>query len=318
MWISRPNLNNCATGRLQAHLSTQVSFFRKNSETVCVAGTRHTTYNIQHPSMISWRSRQQFKYFLFLIILALVGAGIGAYFFLNRPGSCFDGVQNNGELGVDCGGSCARLCPFEVSEVITHWVRVFPARVSGGESVYDAAAFLENPNFDAEVKNVSYTFTLYDAKNVLSGTRKGSTFLAPGDRFVLYENGIPAGSGTHAPQRALLEIENLRWERVLKSTESDMPARDELVTDGARFESAPAGSAPKVFATITNRSLRDVRDIEVVAVLSGVDDNVIDASKTTISRLGAGESKTVTLLLSLTLREIPARIEVFPHWSVAR
>ena len=153
---------------------------------------------------------------------------------------------------------------------------------------------------------------------MLSGTRKGSTFLAPGDRFVLYENGIPAGSGTHAPQRALLEIENLRWERVLKSTESDMPARDELVTDGARFESAPAGSAPKVFATITNRSLRDVRDIEVVAVLSGVDDNVIDASKTTISRLGAGESKTVTLLLSLTLREIPARIEVFPHWSVAR
>ena len=139
--------------------------------------------------MASWRSTQQLKYFSFVLGIALIIASIGLIFIFNRPGTCSDGKQNNGELGVDCGGSCARLCSFEVSELVTHWARSFPVR----EDRYDAVAFLENPNFNAGVKKLAYTFKLYDAKNVLTGSREGNTYVNPGEKFVIYENGIEAG-----------------------------------------------------------------------------------------------------------------------------
>src|SRR3989344_2585469 len=117
---------------------------------------------------MSWRAKQQFKYFSFIAGAVLLILGAVLFFIFTRPGTCSDGKQNNGELGVDCGGSCARLCPFEISDVIVHWARAFPAR----EGFYDAVASIENPNFNAGVKDFTYTFKLYDVKNIIVGTRE--------------------------------------------------------------------------------------------------------------------------------------------------
>ncbi|MBI3074722.1 MAG: hypothetical protein HYY92_00715, partial [Parcubacteria group bacterium] len=220
------------------------------------------------------------------------------------PGTCSDGKQNNGELGVDCGGSCARLCPFEVADVIVHWARAFPAR----DGFYDAVASIENPNFNAGVKNFAYTFKLYDAKNILVGIREGSTFLNPGERFVVYENGIKAEGGSRAPQRTFFEARGeLLWESATPLQEN------KLVVRGVRFEAARDGGIPRVVTELTNQSTADMKDLSVVALLFDAEGNVIDASKTVVSGLAAGEAKNVTLLLSSGLRDAPSRIEVVPH-----
>src|SRR3989344_1981077 len=159
--------------------------------------------------MISWRGRQQLKYLSLLSGVVLLVIGAGVFFFLNRPGTCFDRKQNEGEVGVDCGRSCLRLCPFEVSGVITHWARALPAR----EGIYDVVAFLENPNVGAGAREFRYTFKLYDAHNALIGEREGKTFLNPKERFAVYESSIVASAS--APQKTFFEITgDLFWENV--------------------------------------------------------------------------------------------------------
>ena len=255
--------------------------------------------------MIPWRSRQQFKYFFLVSTLLLIAGVAGLFFYANTPGSCSDGTQNNGELGVDCGGSCARPCPFQVSDVVSYWARAFPVR----EGVADAVALLSNPNFNAGARKLSYSFKLYDANNVLSGERAGTTFINPGEQFVIYESGIRVGSGAEAPQRAFFDFraKDIPWETAVAAAESELLARD------TRFEPAREGGAPKVVTTLVNRALVDADGIEVVALLYGAEENVIDASKTTVSSLAAGEAKTITLLLSPGFSGTPARIDIFPR-----
>ena len=55
---------------------------------------------------MSYKSRKQFFYgIIYLVIFGLIGAGI--YFALtSKEATCFDGIQNQNEEGVDCGGSC--------------------------------------------------------------------------------------------------------------------------------------------------------------------------------------------------------------------
>ena len=256
---------------------------------------------------MSWRAKQQFKYFSFIVGAVLLVLSAGLLFIFSRPGTCSDGKQNNGELGIDCGGSCTRLCPSEVSDVIVHWARSFPAR----DGFYDAVAFVENPNFNAGVKKFSYTFKLYDAKNILVGTREGSTFLNPGDRFLVYENGIKAEGGSRMPQRTFFEAEgDLVWENAVSSRENEVVVRE------TRFEAARVGGLPRVVTLLTNQGTRDIRDLEVVVLLFDEEENVIEASKTIAGSLDAGEAKGVTLLLSPGTRDAPARMEVFPHWDM--
>lgn len=254
--------------------------------------------------MLSWRAKQQFKYFSFVAGVALLILGAGFFFIFTRPGTCSDGKQNNGELGIDCGGACPRLCPFEVSDVIVHWSRTFPAR----EGSYDAVAFLENPNFNAGVKKFSYALKLYDAKNILVGARMGSTFLNPGERFVIYEDGIRVEGGAGIPQRAFFEAdEEIYWESVAPLREKD------IIVSETRFEAPHDGGLPRVTALFTNQSTSDFKDIEAVVLLLDAEGNARDVSKTIISRLDAGEAKSVVFLLSKSIREAPARIEIYPH-----
>jgi hypothetical protein len=74
--------------------------------------------------MSSWASRRRRLYFegalgtFTLIVVAI--------WFLNleRP-TCFDGRNNQDELGVDCGGSCAIFCPAQVLGPVVRWSRMF-------------------------------------------------------------------------------------------------------------------------------------------------------------------------------------------------
>ena len=254
--------------------------------------------------MSSWRTKQQFKYLIFVVGIVLTIIAVILFFSLNRPGSCFDGVKNNDETGIDCGGSCSRICPFEVSEIVVNWSRALKVR----EGVYDVAAFLENPNFDAGIKKVSYSFKLYDAKNVLTGEREGSTYINPGERFVIYESGIETGVGTRVPRRTFFEFEGeLAWVDKVTPRESEIIARD----TSFELPRQPGGGSPKVKTTLISRATKDIRNLDVVALLFDEDENLIDASRTIVSRILSGESKDITILLSPETTQIPDRVDIF-------
>ena len=117
------------------------------------------------------------KQLIILLIFLSILAGIGfLIYWFNRPApTCFDGVQNQEEEGVDCGGSCqsceiSALKDLEVLE--TQALRV-------KNDFYDLAARIKNPNQNYGSGKIVYRFKLYDSDNNLINEREGATYILP-------------------------------------------------------------------------------------------------------------------------------------------
>src|SRR3989344_4925029 len=113
--------------------------------------------------MSSWSKRRKTLYTVVVAILVIGGVVVpGFYFFYHAP-TCSDRVQNGNEQGVDCGGSCQRLCQSAFLPPSLAWTRFEEV----APSLYNLAAYIVNPNTAAEARNVPYHIMLYDDRGVL-------------------------------------------------------------------------------------------------------------------------------------------------------
>src|SRR3989344_7202851 len=94
---------------------------------------------------MSWAARRRF------IILLIIGAVVVAFLttvgiatFYDAP-SCTDSKQNQDETGIDCGGSCSRICTAEAQPPTV----LFTKAIQNGEGRVDVIAEIENKNADA-------------------------------------------------------------------------------------------------------------------------------------------------------------------------
>jgi len=246
-------------------------------------------------ALLPWRQKRQLIYFLIFasIILAVVG-GIVWYFY-PKP-TCFDGKQNGGEEGIDCGGPCTP-CLGEVKDLSILWVRFFKNK----EGVYDVAALVENSNPFGGIPSIGYTFTLYDAANLLIASREGKTFINPGlgEKMVIFETNIPTGS--RVPVRADLKFDQQNWKYIKRE-------KSILSVVKKDFVNTPF---PRLSAEIQNNSLFDVRDVLVAAVLYDDSDNAIGVSSTKIDLIKTESSQLANFSWPQPFDKIPASIEVF-------
>ena len=95
--------------------------------------------------------RQLFIALLILGFFGMLAAG-GWYVFLYAPPSCTDGIINQDEEGVDCGGVCKLLC--QAPRVSALWSRA----VLIAPGVYHAVALVRNPEASAGTERLPYIF----------------------------------------------------------------------------------------------------------------------------------------------------------------
>jgi Mg-chelatase subunit ChlD len=185
-------------------------------------------------------------------------------FFYNPP-SCLDNWQNGDEKGVDCGGSCTRICAFEVEQPQATWARSF--RVS--DSHYNAVAYIENKNRIAASPEVNYTFTLYDADGLIA-ERKGTTILPPDSVYPVFEARIDTQG--RVPTQTFIEVAQVdMW----------LPAesgRDQFTITDRRLSGAD--DKPKLEAKIRNNALTKADRVEVVATIFDASGNALTSSRT--------------------------------------
>jgi Mg-chelatase subunit ChlD len=187
-------------------------------------------------------------------------------YFYQTP-TCLDGRQNGTEKGIDCGGSCSRICAFEVLQPEATWARSF--RVSDNQ--YNAVAYIENRNRVAASPEVSYTFTLFDAQGLIS-ERKGKTILPPDSVYPVFEARIDTGGRT--PTQTFIEIDPVEmW------LPSEAGREQFTVTDRELIE---IGSTPKLEAKIRNNALTPAEEVEVVATIFDASGNALTSSRTFI------------------------------------
>jgi len=252
---------------------------------------------------MSWSSKRRSLYLggiilFFVVVLAWISFGA----FYEAP-TCFDEKQNSDEEGIDCGGSCDRVCGFQAVDPIVLWNRFF--EVAPG--YYSALALIENPNTNTHADPIPYTFKIRDKENVLIYERKGQTGIPQERLLPIFETGIITGE--RFPVRSTFEFDRAPdWQR----TDSERPR---ITFSGTVLSKEDA--LPRLRTTIQNESIEPVSDIILVAVLSGADGNAVAASQTVVSYLGAGAQESVVFTWRQPFAVPITSIDIIPKFPLA-
>jgi len=246
---------------------------------------------------MSWSSKQKTKYFgvAFFVALALL---IYLFFsiFYTAP-SCVDKKQNQGELGVDCGGPCELLCGFKIIRPITQWSRI----TKTSEGVYNVVAMIENTNVSAEAYAIPYQFRLYDAEGVLISEIQGSAFIPANSIFPVFESNLKTGQ--RIPARANFEFaDNIAWVE-------EKPATASILIKDIKY--AEKNDTPRVSATIVNNSLQEIKKLELVALLYN-NENLVNSSKTIVDIIQKDSEETIIFTWPQLFEQKISRIDIVP------
>jgi hypothetical protein len=213
--------------------------------------------------------------------------------------TCTDLKQNQGEQGVDCGGPCTIVCSSQISDPVVFWQRSFEST----HGMYNAVAYVENPNSDLGVEEAVYRFKLYDAQNIYITERIGKTFIAPNERFAIFEPRLPVGE--RLPKRTVFEfVKFSSWKKV-EGEKPTLFVRGEQITGETE--------KPKATATLENKLLIPINNIDVSAIIYDTDDNAIAASATLVDSILPESSFDVVFTWQQPFRAPPVRIEVIPR-----
>lgn len=223
-----------------------------------------------------WRRVQYGTGFSVLIFL-LIG-GVYAKFFYESP-QCFDGKQNGTESGVDCGGSCTRICAAEVVPPVVVWAKSF--KVIDGQ--YNAVAYVENRNNGAAAPAVKYTLRLLKNGTELA-RREGRTILPPGSTYPVFEGRISVPRGEE-PTDTVLELAPVElW---VPATQG----REQFRTTDIALSGAD--SEPRLRAVIENTRIEGAAGVEVVATIFDSEGTPLTASQTIVDSLPGQTRKEI-------------------------
>ncbi len=140
-------------------------------------------------------------------VLLLVGIVWWVVAALRPAPSCSDGVQNQNETGVDCGGVCGACATVLETENITIDSSYV---IDGVDGRVDAVAQITNPNHRFGASRVAYTFVIKAADGTVVGKRSGTTFILPAETKYVLEPGITIADGATVAQ-AEFSIADVQW-----------------------------------------------------------------------------------------------------------
>lgn len=246
--------------------------------------------------MFSWSARRKLLYLLGGLLVLIFLLVLPTYFLTHRAPSCFDGLKNGNETGVDCGGSCQILCPADALDLIIRWQRAFKVK----DGVWSAVAYVENPNRDSGIARMPYQFKLYDKNNLLIYERKGETFIPPKKSFAVFESGILTGG--REPARTFFEfLGSPLWQR-------GMPPEALLALSERKIEGEK--NAPRLTALLRNNNLYPVYAVEVVAIVYDSLGNAIASSRTVVESVDKGAAAPLVFTWPEPFSAEPGRVEL--------
>jgi len=215
--------------------------------------------------------------FILLAVIALIGAGI---YFLTLPKeepTCSDGIQNQGEEGVDCGAICGNFCDTQEKLLKVMYQGFIPTT----ENNYDLVAQIENTNNLWGADNVPYTFYLYNEAGEQIASRQGSAYILPQETKYIVEQKVYCGE---IPAKVELELGRENWKKADNFRDLNLKFRERNIQTGA-------GNPNRLYGVLENDTSYNLNKIEIVGVVVGADNKIIAAGKTEMTTLMMGESR---------------------------
>ncbi|MFZ2253421.1 MAG: vWA domain-containing protein [Minisyncoccia bacterium] len=203
----------------------------------------------------------------FFVVFTLCVTGLYYLFGYTAP-TCFDSMQNADERAIDCGGSCMRMCLFDISAPTALWADSF--RVIEGQ--YNAVAYIENRNANIGSPALSYTIKLFDAQGLIT-ERNGTTVLPPDSVYPIFEGRILTGDRTPTKTTISFDDAGAVWQAGEAGREQFTLEKRDLVN---------ADSKPRLTAELHNNSLEEGQDVEIVATIFDVSGRPLTAARTVV------------------------------------
>jgi len=249
---------------------------------------------------MSWAARRRF--FILLIIGIVIAAFLATLFIatLYRAPSCTDGVQNQGEAGVDCGGPCSYLCIAQQQPPTV----LFTKAISNGAGRIDVIAEIENKNASAAAKNVLYSITLYGTDHSLIQKVTGSLDLPSGISVPVFSPGIASGKQSVASAFLDIQPSSVQW--------FSLPTDPRIVPTVSNIKQGGTTSVPRIEAILMNPSVTALTNIQAIVLVRNSKGDVVAASSTVVPLISAQGQSTATFTWNTTFSEVPTSIEVIP------
>lgn len=232
--------------------------------------------------MATWSSRRKFLIggSFVVVVLAVVVAVYFAIFY--KAPTCSDGLRNGDEQGIDCGGSCVKLCQSFFIPPKISWGGGKYEKVADG--LYNVAALVINPNTNVAAVNVPYRFSIFDNKGILITERKGTTFIPAHRNILVFETAIDVGK--RMPSKVTFEfLEPPVWFKSRDTLEG-------IAIVDKKYQDFDNSSSLEV--TLENRSLVPYKDVITGVVLYDKNENAIGFSRTQIDVIhpkGSGQNR---------------------------
>lgn len=260
--------------------------------------------------MSAWATQRKFYiFFTILVGISIITIGI-LFFFLYKPESCVDGLHNQSELGIDCGGVCPNACKESPKELLTLWSRVFPL----ADGIYSSVSYIENQNKDLYIPNIQYVAKFFDSNGVYVTFSSNYTRIsADGITPVLIPFII-------SDKREISNVEfSFIEEPVFKMYKDGDINFNVLNTEILNLD-----TSPKVRALINFESDSPIRESEFVAIIYDQKNNAIGASRTVQEDINPSEIRELQftwvnpfVLLDAPCpgglcKQQPERVEIIP------
>ncbi|MHB8710394.1 MAG: hypothetical protein ACYC6X_02490 [Minisyncoccota bacterium] len=253
---------------------------------------------------MSWAARRR------LIILSILGTAIAVIvavifstIFYKAP-SCVDGVQNQGEDGIDCGGTCPYLCAaLEQPPTV-----LFTKALTNSAGRTDVVASIENKNATAAAKSVPYTVTLYGADQVLIQKVSGTLDLPPGATETVFIPGVVSGKQSVASAFLDIAPSSLKW--------FTMVTDPRIVPTVSNTTQSGSADAPRIEAVLANGSAATLTNVRVIVLVHDVHNDVIAVSETIVPVIPAQGTATAMFTWNNAFPGTLASIEVVPVISL--
>lgn len=228
---------------------------------------------------------------VFLFFVAGTSYCIYQIYFPALP-SCSDNIQNQDEVGIDCGGICGNECPPSSPPADTKPIEVVWARVINSDiGVYDLAAKIINSNLYWGVAEFKYDFIARDSNDTAVIERSGTSYLLPESYDYII---IPSIRTDKNPVRAELNIikEGQKWasvSSVYNNLSLSLPFREK------RYDAQDENGLPVVSAILTNATTYDFDKIDIKVVLFDENNEPVAVNVSDRRTMRSGEEQSLRL-----------------------
>lgn len=214
--------------------------------------------------------------------------------------TCQDGIRNQNEEETDCGGVCQVCQRIEAADLITQGAEYIDSGIQGE---IDLLGKVENPNNNFGSSIFEYQFNFKDESGNIFYSKKGSSFILPGEKKYIVENNVPISK---KPATLDFEILSTEWKEFNSFYEK--PAMK--IINKRYDESANGPIFGEAVGILKNESPFDFNVIKIKVILRNSEDKILALNSTEMRTVKSGEEREFKAIWSSRFPGVVAKMEI--------